>query len=207
MSWDRSRKTPWKTLNGVEDQILNNRRQDEAWGDDSSADNTNNDMTSSSSTSGDSKSQVVAPLQFEFPSLGRSLLFGGCVGALSGSAFGFMDSMKTVQESASLKSLSNSQKGKYIFNGITRNGMLFGGFFGGYHGLKYVIRTGFGNPGDWAEIITAGTISLGAVAYKPNTRVALPYAFMLLGLDTFNLMARDGPDLNQNGRTAAVAPK
>ena len=199
MSWDRSRKTPWKSLNGVEDQILNNRRENDAW--DDSSTNNDNEMNSSSSSSSDSSSiKTVVPLQFEFPSFGRSLLFGGCVGSLSGTAFGFMDSMKTVQESVSLKSLSNSQKGKYIFNGMTRNGMLFGGFFGGYHGLKYVIRTGLGNPGDWAEIITAGTISLGVVAYKPNTRVALPYAFMLLAMDTFNLMARDGKDLNENGR-------
>jgi hypothetical protein len=104
-----------------------------------------------------------------------------------------MDSLRTVQENAKLKHLSPNAKASYIGHGVTRNGFLFGSFFAGFHTLKYTLRT-YLDPGDWGEILGAGTVSLAAILYKPQNRPALPYCFMLIGMDTFQLLFREPED-------------
>jgi len=63
----------------------------------------------------------------------KQALFGTTLGSITGAAFGFMDGMRQAGESSVLKKASNSAKGKFLFQGTTRSGMMFGAFFGGFH--------------------------------------------------------------------------
>ncbi len=103
-----------------------------------------------------------------------------------------MDGMRTAQESSIIKNASNVAKAKYLMQGTTRSGIIFGAFFSGFHCLKYGIRVA-ADPGLVYEAVGASVISLGALVAKPATRPSIPYAAMLIGMDCFSIyMKEDG---------------
>ena len=114
------------------------------------------------------------------------LAVGGCIGAITGTVFGFMDGMRTAQENPIIKNASNMAKSKYLMEGTTRSGLVFGGFFSGFHCLKYGIRIA-SDPGPVYEAIGASAVSLSALAVKPAMRPNIPYAAMLIGMDCFSI--------------------
>lgn len=116
---------------------------------------------------------------------------GGCIGAITGTVFGFMDGMRSAQENPIIKNASNMAKSKYLFEGTTRSGMIFGAFFSGFHCLKYGIRVA-ADPGLVYEAFGASVISLGALVVKPTTRPSIPYAAMLIGMDCFSIYMKEG---------------
>jgi len=121
----------------------------------------------------------------------RSFAFGACVGAITGSVFGFVDSMRSAAESPFLRQASNASKSKYLIDGTTRSGTLFGAFFAGFHSIKYGIRTALNDPGAPTEIIGASVLSLGAMSIKSSTRSSLPYAFTLVAMDSLSLYLKE----------------
>ena len=121
------------------------------------------------------------------PCLSLSLF---AAGAITGSVFGFMDGMRSVGESPVLKNASNMAKGKYIFQGSTRSATMFGAFFGGFHVLKYGLRT-WADPGEYTEIAVAGAVTMGGLMIQPTTRASMPYAGMLIFMDAVNIFMRD----------------
>ena len=120
----------------------------------------------------------------------RNFAFGATIGSITGSVFGFMDGMRSAQDSPVLKNASNMAKGRYLIQGATRSGLMFGGIFGGFQSLKYGVRC-LADPGDIGEIAIASAISLGAMTVKPVTRPSIPYAGMLIAMDAFNIYIRD----------------
>mmetsp|Transcript_5444 Transcript_5444/g.8058 ORF Transcript_5444/g.8058 Transcript_5444/m.8058 type:complete len:229 (-) Transcript_5444:133-819(-) len=125
------------------------------------------------------------------PDLFRNATFGVTLGSITGMVFGFMDGMRNIQDkNAALAKASNAAKGKYMFQGTVRSGMVFGAFFGSFHAIKYGIRV-MSDPGDVAEVSIAGAITLGGLVVKPATRASLPYAGMLIAMDTFHIYMRD----------------
>jgi len=108
----------------------------------------------------------------------------------TGSVFGFMDGMRTAQESSIIKNTSNMAKTKYLIEGTSRSGIIFGAFFSGFHCLKYGICIAT-DPGLVYEAIGASVLSLGALAAKPATRPSLPYAAMLIGMDCFSIYMKE----------------
>jgi len=132
----------------------------------------------------------ITKTPYSFSQMMRSTLFGISVGSLTGAGFGFMETMRTVQENKGLKSLSNKGKASYIMQGVGKHAGLFGAFFGGYHTLKYFGRT-YVDPGDYELIGLCSVISLGAIGFKPAIRPILPYSVMLIGMDSFNELFRD----------------
>lgn len=131
------------------------------------------------------KKGLLQGVEYNTPDLMRSVAFGACIGSITGAVFGFMDGMRSVQESAILKNTSNMAKGKYLLEGTTRAGATFGVFFAGFHSLKYGIRVA-ADPGMWWEMAGAGAIGIGAMMSKPTTRASVPYAGMLIGMDAFS---------------------
>ena len=119
----------------------------------------------------------------------RQAAFGGCIGTITGSVFGFMDGMRNAGELPILQKASNMAKGRYILQGTTRSATLFGTFFGAYHIVRYAVRVAF-NPGEYGEIGCASPIALGALWAYPPTRHALPYGAMLIVMDSVNLYMR-----------------
>lgn len=119
----------------------------------------------------------------------RQAAFGGCIGTITGSVFGFMDGMRNAGELPILQKASNMAKGRYILQGTTRSATLFGTFFGAYHIVRYAIRVAF-NPGEYGEIGLASPVALGALWAYPPTRHALPYGAMLIVMDSVNLYMR-----------------
>lgn len=119
----------------------------------------------------------------------RQFAFGATIGSVTGTMFGFMDGMRQAAESTTLAKASNAAKGKFIFQGTSRSAFLFGGFFGGFQVVKYGIMVLF-EPGEIAEIVGAGALSLGALAYKPAYRASMPYAAMLVIMDGAQLYMR-----------------
>jgi len=127
---------------------------------------------------------------YQFSDLLRNTAFGATIGSITGMCFGFMDSLRSAQTSTLLKNASNSAKGKFIFQGTYRSGMFFGGFFGAFHTVKYGVRV-LVDPGDVGEIGLGSVVGLGAVFAKREWRASLPYAVMLVGMDTFHVFMRD----------------
>lgn len=123
----------------------------------------------------------------------KQMAFGACIGGITGSVFGFMDGMRTAGESPVLKNASNMAKGKYLLQGTTRSATVFGVFFGGFHTLKYGIKCNL-DPGEFAEIGMAGAISMGALMYKPAYRASMPYASMLIIMDSVHIIMRQFED-------------
>ena len=119
----------------------------------------------------------------------RQAAFGGCIGTITGSVFGFMDGMRNAGELPILQKASNMAKGRYILQGTTRSATLFGTFFGAYHIVRYAVRVAF-NPGEYGEIGLSSPIALGALWAYPPTRHALPYGAMLIVMDSVNLYMR-----------------
>jgi hypothetical protein len=134
-------------------------------------------------------STLQTGISFRWGDLFKSAAFGGCIGAITGSVFGFMDSMRLAGQSEVLKNASDMAKGKYMMEGTTRSATLFGVFFSGFHTVKYGIRVVL-DPGEYSEIVLAGGISLGALISKPSFRPAMPYASMLILMDSIHLVMR-----------------
>lgn len=129
-------------------------------------------------------------IPFRWGELFKNLAFGGCIGSITGSVFGFMDGMRMAGQSDVLKNSSNAAKGKFLMEGTTRSATMFGAFFGGFHCIKYGIRVAF-DPGEYPEIGLAAAISMGGLMAKPNFRPLVPYASMLIMMDSFHLVMRD----------------
>jgi hypothetical protein len=204
-AWERSKHIPWERVpvstpaeeleaererifrelqrERIEEELLlQERRQPTA-----SADyNVGGGATSSSSP----KSEKLA-IPFSTMELLRQVAFGGTIGSVTGSLFGFMDSMRAVQENTVLVNLSNVAKSQFLLKNTTRNAILFGTFFAGYHVTKYGIRIVAYDPGLPTEVGVGSALSLAALAARPQTRAALPYATMLLGLDAFHIFYRE----------------
>jgi len=187
MSWDHARRTAWGSLNGVEDHCAPaNIPANEA---------TTTDPETLIPAKSHSLFFGLLPTahEFAFPDLFRTVAFGGSVGGLTGLMFGFMDAMKTVQESKSLITLSNAAKGRYIFKTCTHSSLIFGGFFAAFHTTKYATRLVF-DSSDEFQIATGTLASMGGLMYQQSNRRLAPYAVMLIGFDTFNLLWREGSD-------------
>lgn len=130
-----------------------------------------------------------SPYTFKWGELFKNAAFGGTIGAITGSVFGFMDGMRTAQQSEVLMNASNVAKTRYITQGTSRSAALFGAFFGGFHILRYGIRVA-ADPGEWGEIGIAGAASIGALVSQPKLRPSLPYASMLVFMDCVHIVMR-----------------
>lgn len=144
-----------------------------------------------SASSEDAIAQTSIP--FKWGELFKNLAFGGCIGSITGAVFGFMDGMRLAGQSNVLKNTSNAAKGKFLMEGTTRSATIFGAFFGGFHCVKYGVRVAL-DPGDYAEIGLAAALSMGGLVSKPNFRPAVPYASMLIMMDSFHLVMRQFRD-------------
>lgn len=103
-----------------------------------------------------------------------------------------LSGMKEVQDSKLLKNASNSAKLKFLAQGSSRSGLVFGAFFGGFQAVKYSSKV-FLDPGHVGEIAIASVASIGALCYKPTTRSALPYGAMLICMDCISAYMRENP--------------
>lgn len=213
-SWDRTRYIPWSRISQVSGGIGQKAGEDDCEKYDTQkervfralareASDEKEPSTSISSNTGQFVSPEVADqqqqilktqrlkgIEYSTPDLLRSLAFGGCIGSITGTVFGFMDGMRSAGESNILRNASNMAKAKYLFQGTTRSGATFGVFFGGFHTLKYGIRV-LADPGNVAEILSAGIASLGVLMYKPSLRPSIPYAGMLIAMDSFSLYMKE----------------
>lgn len=127
---------------------------------------------------------------FTTPDFLRSVAFGATIGSISGAMFGFMDGIRTAQESSVLKKASNETKGKFIFQGTGRSSAVFGIFFAGFHSLRYGIRVAC-DPGVVLEMVGSGALSIGALFSRPQFRPFIPYAGILIGMDAFSTYMKE----------------
>ena len=155
--------------------------------------------TTASSSSSTQKSNNKPPEEVNFlgyvgrpyqtSDLFRNVAFGATIGSITGMCFGFMDSIRLAQSSDLLKVASKSAQGKFVFQGTYRSGMFFGLFFGAFHAVKFGTRV-LTDPGDVGEIGMAGAVTLGGVIAKKEWRASLPYAMMLVAMDSFHVFTR-----------------
>jgi len=218
-SWDRTRYIPWSRISQVSGGIGQQAGEDDSEKYDTqkervfralareASEEKEQPSTSISSNTGQFVPPEVAEqqqqqshkiqrflglkgIEYSTPDLLRSIAFGGCIGSITGTVFGFMDGMRSAGESNILRNASNMAKAKYLLQGTTRSGATFGVFFGGFHTLKYGIRV-LADPGNVAEILSAGIASLGLLMYKPSLRPNIPYAGMLIAMDSFSLYMKE----------------
>jgi hypothetical protein len=143
-------------------------------------------------TTGDGKSKdaINTKVPYSHMELLRQGAFGACIGAITGTVFGFMDGMRTAGQSPVLQKASNMAKFKYLMQGTTRSGSVFGAFFGGFHILKYGLRV-TADPGEAGEIVISGAVSMGALMAKPAFRPFMPYGSMLILMDVAHIVMRE----------------
>jgi len=98
--------------------------------------------------------------------------------------------MRTAGDSAVLKKASNVAKSKYLLQGTSRSGALFGVFFGGFQVVKYGVRV-IADPGQVGEIGIATAVSMGAMMSRPALRPSMPYGGMLIAMDAFSIGLRE----------------
>jgi len=191
-SWDRSRYIPWSKLSEVSnnEEAYNFQKervfrslQREAIREREEKEEKFVPIEITESRKG---SLFKSGIEYQTSDVLRSLAFGGCIGSITGAIFGFMDGMKTAGENKILKNASNIAKAKYLAQGTSRSGFTFGLFFSVFHGLKYGIHVA-ANPGDVLEILGASALSIGGMMVKPATRVSIPYAGMLVAMDSFTI--------------------
>jgi hypothetical protein len=216
-SWERSRHIPWSKIPyghaqdlTIDKERIHRQLQREAdkqereheelikaqRGGDSIAslsNNTLNTQESSTSTSAAASTMFDSGIKFKWLDLFKQAAFGGTIGAITGSVFGFMDGMKTAQQSQVLMNASNMAKGRFLMQGTSRSAAMFGGFFGGFHVLRYGVRVA-ADPGEWGEIVLAGSVSLGALFSQPKFRASMPYASMLIFMDCVHIVMRQFND-------------
>ena len=198
-SWERSRNIPWSQIPHGHAENLQMDRERIFRQLQREADKQDRDSLEASRSGG---SPAAATLQkeqdggyfnssytFKWTELFKNAAFGGTIGAITGSVFGFMDGMRTAQQSDVLMNASNVAKTRYIMQGTSRSAALFGAFFGGFHILRYGIRVA-ADPGEWGEIGIAGAASLGALVSQPKLRPSLPYASMLIFMDCVHIVMR-----------------
>lgn len=197
-SWDRARFVPWSripkdTWEDVESQkerIFRELQRETIEDELKQQERQQVDPTEAADEqSQTSLTSMRTKIPFSSMELLRQAAFGGCIGSVTGAAFGFMDGMRTTGESQLLQKASNAAKGRYLLQGTTRSATMFGVFFGGYHVLKYGLRVTL-DPGQVGEIVVAGAASTAALMYKPVWRASMPYAMMLISMDAVNLMMR-----------------
>jgi hypothetical protein len=127
---------------------------------------------------------------YQTPDLLRNIAFGATIGSITGMCFGFMDSIRLAQSSDVLRSASKSAQGKFVFQGTYRSGMFFGAFFGAFHAVKYGARV-LVDPGDAGEILAGGGATLGGIFARGEWRASLPYATMLVAMDSIHVFMRE----------------
>ena len=196
-SWDRSRFIPWSRVDEVSGPEYDAAKESvfrslnrEAFKE--------KELKSAGSSDGQfvppevqaKKKGILKGVEYTTPDLLRSLAFGASIGSITGAVFGFMDGMRSAQDSPIIKNASNMAKTKYLLQGTTRAGATFGAFFAGFHALKYGIRVAT-DPGMVWEMVGAGALSIGAMATKPAMRVNIPYAGMLIGMDAFSTYMKE----------------
>lgn len=212
--WERSRSLPWdripRDVDGleidearerlfrqmhretVEEELLTQERN---LGLASTGENENvSESGSDAVAAADAKKAAAAAAarryQYSNMQLLRQAAFGATLGSITGGVFGFMDGMRTAGESKMLSKASPVAQTKYLMESTRRSATLFGCMFMGFQVGKYAIRVVGNDPGDVVEIVGSGVATLGTLMYRPTWRAAVPYAFMLMGMDSFQCYMR-----------------
>lgn len=201
-SWDRARYIPWsriplcpaEELSHEKERLFRQlQREADKQGETATIVKDNSNDTQQQQQQQQKSSMLQSQHVFRWSDLFKSAAFGGCIGTITGTVFGFMDGMRTAQQSEVVKNASNMAKGRYLMQGTTRSATLFGTFFGGFHILRYGIRV-TADPGEWGEIGLAGVVSLGALMSQPAFRPSMPYASMLVIMDGVHIIMRQWDD-------------
>lgn len=199
-SWERARFIPWSKIPQDGTDLSNKKEiilrdlQREADRQEKETLQRHQEASNSLASNSESINQVTEyKIPFRWGELFKNAAFGGCVGTITGTVFGFMDGMRTAGTSEVLKNASNISKGKYLLQGTTRSATLFGVFFGSFHVVKYGLRV-TASPGEWGEIVGASAISVGAMLSRPTFRPSIPYASMLIIMDGVHIVMREFND-------------
>jgi hypothetical protein len=195
-SWERSRNLPWSKipedgadLSHQREKIFRQLQKDA----DRQEKALHSKQMEGNGQEQEQDSKKLSAYTFKWGDVFKSAAFGGCIGAITGSVFGFMDGMRTAQQSDVLMKASNMAKGKYLLQGTTRSATIFGVFFSGYHVVKYGFRVAV-DPGEFSEIALSSVVSMGALMSRPAFRPSMPYASMLIFMDGFNIVMREFND-------------
>ena len=200
-SWERARFIPWSKipqdgadLSDKKERILRNLQR-EADKQEKELQQMALDATKSGVSSAEERDQEINDykIPFRWGDLAKNAAFGGTIGAITGSVFGFMDGMNGAGKSDVLMKASNMAKGRFILQGMTRSATVFGVFFGSFHVVKYGLRVA-AQPGEWGEIGIAGAVSLGTLMSRPALRPSMPYASMLVIMDGVHIVMREFND-------------
>ena len=209
-SWDRARYIPWEkipqsgdNLDTQKDRIIRELQrealqqkpppqQQQAGGQQQQQQQQGTTDTTAQVQDGADKTTLEVSTKEPYTHMGllRQAAFGGCIGSITGVVFGFMDGMRTGGQSQVLQKASNMAKFRYLMQGTTRSGAVFGVFYGGFHVLKYGLRVTL-DPGEAGEIVVAGAASMGGLMAKPQYRPFMPYGSMLIIMDIAHIVMRE----------------
>ena len=116
-------------------------------------------------------------IQNDIKSIGKRMMFGALTGLLTGASFGVIDVLRDPKMMIAQRRTATAK--------VFRYGTYFGGFFSIYHGLRRSLQLYYPQPLEY-NIATSAVISLVPVITIGKFRNLLPYAAMMIALDTFN---------------------
>ena len=137
-SWERARFIPWSKipqdgtdLSDKKERILRDLQR-EADKQEKELEQMALNTTMGAASSGVEVTQEIKDykIPFRWGELAKNAAFGGTIGAITGSVFGFMDGMNGAGRSDVLMKASNMAKGRFILQNMSSSATAFGVFFG-----------------------------------------------------------------------------
>lgn len=96
---------------------------------------------------------------------------------MTGVAFGTVDILRDPKSMTAKKAVATAK--------VLRYGVLFGGFFSTYHGVRKTLHLYNPQPPE-VNVISSAVISLTPLIFIGSMRPLIPYGVMLIGLDAIN---------------------
>ena len=120
----------------------------------------------------------------DMKTIGKHGLFGGIIGGISGISLAGIEIVRDPKAITAGSGAGSRAK-------VARYGMMFGGFFTAFHGFREILKQNVPPSDDkFNDFVQNTSISAAAcmlpVLMQPRMRTMIPYAVVLIGLDSIN---------------------
>lgn len=133
--------------------------------------------------------------RFKQPYFKERLLFGGIVGAVTGSFFGGLDAVQGIKKGEAFGVRLNTlpAKAKFSAEHVGSAALVFSIFYASYQGVKYISKVARDDEDDWGNPVTATFVTVLPLMASTTFRRNVPYALLLIGMDVVSDASSQNP--------------
>ncbi|CAM9268275.1 unnamed protein product, partial [Phaeothamnion confervicola] len=134
-----------------------------------------------------SANDTVAKYLWRIEDVGRRAAFGCILGGVTGITFGAMDAHRVIRNDATAKFSTAGLKATEALRQCAMSGkkIVWGAFFTGYMVFKHSAMV-YRQEDDFFNVLIAGPAAIAPFLPFPAVRARLPYAMLLVAMDTIN---------------------